>query len=147
MTKQFAPMNKVKREPSGKFFQALIGPKAGQIGEAVTFHNWGGVSLQFHDGTVVAYADSDVRETGPDSDCAALESLLPQIATALRLAYETFDDDAPGDGVSEKQAIRLLSDAHRALRDLYGCACGYTDPYGWVPEAGCPLHDPKEQER
>jgi hypothetical protein len=24
-------------------------------------------------------------------------------------------------------------------------ACGYTKPYGWVPEAGCPVHDPEER--
>lgn len=23
-----------------------------------------------------------------------------------------------------------------------GNACAYVEPYGWVPEAGCPLHDP-----
>lgn len=22
-------------------------------------------------------------------------------------------------------------------------ACGYVEPYGWVPEAGCPIHDPE----
>ena len=22
-----------------------------------------------------------------------------------------------------------------------GMACGYVTPYGWVPEAGCPIHD------
>lgn len=21
-------------------------------------------------------------------------------------------------------------------------ACRYTEPYGWVPECGCPIHDP-----
>jgi hypothetical protein len=60
--KQFAPMNNVKREPSGRIFQALVGPKAGQVGEAVTFHGWGGVSLRFGDGAVIPYADSDVVE-------------------------------------------------------------------------------------
>jgi len=27
-----------------------------------------------------------------------------------------------------------------------GNACGYTEPYGWVPEAGCPVHDRYERE-
>jgi hypothetical protein len=22
------------------------------------------------------------------------------------------------------------------------CACRYTEPFGWVPECGCPIHDP-----
>jgi hypothetical protein len=62
MTKQFAPMNEIKREPSGKFYRALVGPKLGQVGEAVTFYGWGGVSLRFGDGAVATYADSDVVE-------------------------------------------------------------------------------------
>ena len=24
------------------------------------------------------------------------------------------------------------------------CACGFAEPYGYVPEAGCPIHDTKE---
>jgi len=23
------------------------------------------------------------------------------------------------------------------------CECHYTEPYGWVPECGCPVHDPE----
>jgi hypothetical protein len=67
--KQFAPMSNVKREPSGKFYRALVGPKLGRVGEAVTFHNWGGVSLRFGDGVVATYADSDVVEAvAPDAE-------------------------------------------------------------------------------
>ena len=25
-----------------------------------------------------------------------------------------------------------------------GCACGYVEPYGFVPEAECPIHDREE---
>lgn len=27
------------------------------------------------------------------------------------------------------------------LRVLCGNACAWVEPYGWVPEAGCPIHD------
>lgn len=25
-----------------------------------------------------------------------------------------------------------------------GYACGYVEPYGFVPECGCPVHDPED---
>ncbi len=25
--------------------------------------------------------------------------------------------------------------------------CGFTEPYGWVPEADCPVHDPSTKHR
>jgi len=30
-------------------------------------------------------------------------------------------------------------------QSLGGCdfACCYAEPYGWVPECGCPVHDPE----
>jgi len=28
-----------------------------------------------------------------------------------------------------------------ALTGNCGCFCGYFSPYGFVPEAGCPIHD------
>lgn len=28
-----------------------------------------------------------------------------------------------------------------ALTGKCGFACGYEEPYGFVPEAGCPIHD------
>ena len=29
-------------------------------------------------------------------------------------------------------------------RLLCGNACAWVEPYGWVPEDGCPVHDPEE---
>lgn len=34
--------------------------------------------------------------------------------------------------------------ATEGLNKLYECECGHTEPYGFVPEAGCPLHDTEE---
>lgn len=34
-----------------------------------------------------------------------------------------------------------------ALTGDCGCACGYVEPYGFVPEAECPIHDRYEMGR
>jgi len=36
---------------------------------------------------------------------------------------------------------RLWVRLRYALTGDCGCACGYTEPYGFVPEADCPIHD------
>jgi hypothetical protein len=36
---------------------------------------------------------------------------------------------------------RLWVRLRYALTGDCGCACGITEPYGFVPEAGCPVHD------
>ena len=33
-----------------------------------------------------------------------------------------------------------------ALTSNCGCACGYVEPYGFVPEAECPIHDRRRGE-
>ena len=43
--------------------------------------------------------------------------------------------------------LKWLNDWRGLLRFLFtgdcGNACGYEEPYGWVPEACCPIHDPE----
>lgn len=31
----------------------------------------------------------------------------------------------------------------KEFRCAAGLECNFTEPYGWVPEAGCPVHDPE----
>lgn len=62
MTSKWGAMNILNRERTGRFYRALIGPCKGQIGEAVYFHNWGGLDLQFDDDSIAAFANDDVEE-------------------------------------------------------------------------------------
>ena len=36
---------------------------------------------------------------------------------------------------------RLWVRARYAATGDCGCVCGYTEPFGFVPEAECPIHD------
>lgn len=36
---------------------------------------------------------------------------------------------------------RLMVRIRYALTGDCGCVCGYIEPYGFVPEAECPIHD------
>ena len=36
---------------------------------------------------------------------------------------------------------RLVVRMRHAITGDCGCICGYAEPYGFVPEAGCPIHD------
>lgn len=38
-------------------------------------------------------------------------------------------------------AWRMWVRVRYALTGDCGCACAYIEPYGWVPEAECPVHD------
>ncbi len=40
---------------------------------------------------------------------------------------------------------RLTARARHFPTGNRGMACGYTVPYGFVPEAGCPIHDRDEE--
>ena len=44
-------------------------------------------------------------------------------------------------------AWRLWVRIRHALTGDCGCACGWVYPYGFVPEAGCPIHDMAERRR
>lgn len=38
----------------------------------------------------------------------------------------------------------LVSRIRFVLTGDCGNACDHVEPYGWVPEAGCPVHDPED---
>lgn len=42
----------------------------------------------------------------------------------------------------ERSGISAEQLAGRSFNDC-DCACGFVSPYGFVPEAGCPVHDPE----
>jgi hypothetical protein len=67
---------------------------------------------------------------------------------AFRLCRRLRDEDC-----RKRDAKRFLTRVMRRLqypaeqeRDALPCenACGYEEPYGFVPECGCPIHDPDD---
>jgi len=65
----FAPMNKIKREATGRFYRVLDAASkslVGEVGEEVTYHSWGGVTLRFSDGAMVVFPLGDIVEIVPE---------------------------------------------------------------------------------
>ena len=44
-----------------------------------------------------------------------------------------------------RKALRLTG-FDDIVNTMHGCknGCGYVEPYGFVPECGCPVHDPDD---
>jgi len=53
---------KLDRKPTGIFCKALVGDAKGKIGEVVYYHRWGGLDLQFEDGSIATFANDDVQK-------------------------------------------------------------------------------------
>jgi len=54
-------MRKIERKSTGIFCKSLVGLTQGQIGEIVYYHSWGGIDLEFEDGSIATFANDDVE--------------------------------------------------------------------------------------
>ena len=54
-------MSPLQFHSTGEFYKSLVGVQADGIGEKVADLSWGGVVLEFEDGTCITFADSDVE--------------------------------------------------------------------------------------
>jgi hypothetical protein len=62
---------------------------------------------------------------------------------SLARVVEMANESLPPDKNTELHRIAaMLSETRKKSMGLdCGCDCGFDDPYGFVPSAGCPIHD------
>jgi len=64
---------------------------------------------------------------------------LRALARVVEMANESL---APADNTEMHRLAEVMSKTRKKSMGLdCGCDCFFTDPYGFVPQGGCPVHD------
>jgi len=71
----------------------------------------------------------------PPRGAAAVSRFMP--TSILNLITGELSTLSPEEEAYEEH---MTSEFKKRLGEC-DCACRYSEPYGWVPEAGCPVHD------
>lgn len=68
--------------------------------------------------------------------------IIPVIKSIVELAKELTPASMNFISIGHNSCAWIPKDGIKDVKIECGRSCGYVEPYGFVPECGCPIHDP-----